>query len=46
MVDYREVYEGEIINIKLTKENISQLLNGKIIEGFKTRIGKEIEEWK
>ncbi len=43
-VDIREVYEGEIINIKLTKQNISQLLNGKILEGFKTRIGLEENE--
>lgn len=39
--DIREVCEGEKINIKLTKENISQLLSGKILEGFKTRIGME-----
>ena len=42
-VDIREVYEGEMINIKLSKKNISQLLNGKILEGFKTKIGMEDE---
>lgn len=39
--DFREIYEGEKVIIKLTKQNISQLLNGKILEGFKTKIGLE-----
>ena len=43
IVDFVEVCgEGKVI-IKLSKENISQLLNGKILKGFKTRVGMDIE---
>lgn len=43
-LDIREIYKGEKIEVKLTKKNISQLKNGKILEGFKVSIGLEVEE--
>jgi hypothetical protein len=43
MNEIREIYNGEIVCIKLTRKNISQLSNGKILEGYKTRIMLEDE---
>lgn len=41
MVDFREESDGQKIIIKLSKNQITQLLNGKILEGWRTRIGVE-----
>lgn len=43
-VEIREIYNGEKVCVKLTKANISQLLNGKILDGYKTSIMLEVEE--
>lgn len=40
MVDFREEDDGgEKMVIKLSRDKVLQLLNGKILEGFRTRIG-------
>lgn len=38
-MDFRELTDGKNTIIKLTKSQILQLLSGKILEGFTTRIG-------
>lgn len=43
MVDYREGYDGEKMIIKLNDKQILQLQNDRILEGFNTKIGKEIQ---
>ena len=42
-IELREIYKGEKVCIKLTRKNISQLLNGKILEGYKSTIMLEVE---
>jgi hypothetical protein len=38
-----EIYKDEKIEVKLTRKELEKILNGKIIEGFKLRIGR-VEE--
>lgn len=40
----KEDYTKDKIEIKLTKEEINRMLNGEILEDYKTRIGLEFEE--
>ncbi len=39
----KEKYEGERVRVILTKEEATQLRNGKIIRGHKVDIGLEVE---
>ena len=40
--DFLEQYRGEKVKVSLSKKNISELLNGKMLQGFKVSI--ELEE--
>lgn len=38
-----EKYKGENVNIKLTEKEVKQILNGRIIEGHKCKVGMVLE---
>lgn len=42
--DYEEKYEGEITHSVFTKKQLKQMINGKILEGFRTTARMKVEE--
>lgn len=36
--DFLEQYRGEKVKVTLTKKNLSELLNGKMLQGFKVSV--------
>ena len=38
IADFLEQYRGENIKVTLSKKNLSELLNGKMLQGFKVSI--------
>lgn len=42
VADFLEQYRGERIKVTLSKKNIAELINGKMLNGFKVDI--EVEE--
>ena len=43
VADFLESYRGERVKVTLSKKNIAELLNNKMLHGFKVDI--EVEEW-
>ena len=38
-----EEFKGENVNVKLTEKEVKKILNGKIIEGHKCKVGMVVE---